>query len=112
MNINKNPFDVLGLSENASQGDVKKAYFNLVKQFSPEKHGEQFKEIREAYDLLKDPAKRLELEVFQFTRPPQKISKKATMPCAEIKKELFLQWLKETQIDLYKTDFTGDFEDV
>ena len=59
-----NPFDVLGVDETASNAEVKKAYFQMVRQFTPEKHAEQFKQIREAYDLLKDPSLRLEAEVF------------------------------------------------
>ena len=60
-----NPFDVLGIDETASDAEVKKAYFQMVRQFTPEKHAEQFKQIRDAYDLLKDPSLRLEAEVFR-----------------------------------------------
>ena len=42
------PFEVLGIDEAASNADVKKAYFQGVRQFSPEKHAEQVKQIREA----------------------------------------------------------------
>ena len=35
-----NPFDVLGVDETASDADVKKAYFQMVRQFTPEKHAD------------------------------------------------------------------------
>ena len=108
----KNPFDILGLQESASQGDVKKAYFDLVKQFSPEKHGEKFKEIREAYDLLKDASKRLEVEVFQFTKPPDTIKQEGDISPVEITKQAFYLWFQQEETDLERTNFTGDFQDV
>lgn len=47
-------YEILGLSQGASQGEIKKAYFRLVREYSPEKHPEEFREIREAYEVLKD----------------------------------------------------------
>ncbi len=47
-------YEVLGLSQGASQSEIKKAYFSLVRQHSPEKDPEKFREIREAYEHLKD----------------------------------------------------------
>ncbi|NUM35091.1 MAG: DnaJ domain-containing protein [Candidatus Brocadiae bacterium] len=108
----KNPFDVLGLKEDASQGDVKQAYFQLVKQFSPEKHGEKFKEIREAYDVLKDADKRLAAEVLEFTKPPEIQNQELDRLQVEITTEVFYLWWKKQETDLEKTNFTGDFQDV
>lgn len=50
----KNYYEVLGLSPEASQAEIKKAYFKLVRKHSPEKDPEAFQEIREAYEYLKD----------------------------------------------------------
>lgn len=47
-------YRVLGISQGASQSEIKKAYFKLVRQYSPEKNPEQFREIREAYEYLKN----------------------------------------------------------
>lgn len=47
-------YEVLGLKEGASQAEIKRAYFSLVRQYSPEKDPEKFREIREAYEHLKD----------------------------------------------------------
>ncbi len=56
------PFQVLGVSPDASEAEVRARYLELVKQFSPDREPEKFREIRVAYEAAKDPlsiAKRL-----------------------------------------------------
>lgn len=48
----RNDYEILGVSAGADQKEVKKAYFKLVRQFSPEKNPERFQEIRGAYERL------------------------------------------------------------
>lgn len=45
-------FEIWGLSEGAQPKEIKRAYFKLVRQFSPEKDPERFQQIREAYEHL------------------------------------------------------------
>ena len=47
-----NPYKVLQLEPGADKQTVKKAYFKLIRQFTPDKAPEKFKEIREAYEYL------------------------------------------------------------
>lgn len=56
-----NPYKVLGVSENASQEEIRKAYLALVKKYHPDKYtdegmkelaNEKLKEINQAYEIL------------------------------------------------------------
>ena len=67
-NINKNYYDILGVSKTASADEIKEAYRNLAKQYHPDVGGdpEKMKDINNAYDILSDPDKRA-----AFDRPPE-----------------------------------------
>jgi molecular chaperone DnaJ len=60
----KDFYSVLGVSSNASQDEIKKAYRKLAKKYHPDanssdpKAAERFKEISEANNVLGDPEKR------------------------------------------------------
>jgi len=59
----KDYYKVMGLQRSATQDEVKRAYRKLARQFHPdvskEPQAEQrFKEVGEAYEVLKDPEKR------------------------------------------------------
>jgi DnaJ-class molecular chaperone len=58
-----NYYEILGVSKDATQDDIKKAYRKLAIQYHPDKNpdgGEKFKEIASAYDVLGDEKKRNE----------------------------------------------------
>jgi len=44
----------LGISEQASKMEIKKAYFSMVKKYPPERYPEEFKKYRKAYEILTD----------------------------------------------------------
>ena len=59
--MNKNPYDVLGISPNASDDEVKRAYRDLTRKYHPDANvnnpladlaEEKFKEVQEAYDMI------------------------------------------------------------
>jgi len=59
-----NPYELLGVSKDASEEDIKKAFKRKAIEFHPDKTAgdkdkeDKFKEINEAYSILSDPEKR------------------------------------------------------
>ena len=53
-------YSILGVPRNASDQDIRKAYKKQSMQHHPDRGGdeEKFKQVNEAYSILKDPAKR------------------------------------------------------
>lgn len=45
-------YEILGIGEDADEKAIKRAYFKLIRKYSPEKDPEQFQEIRAAYERL------------------------------------------------------------
>lgn len=58
----ENYYSVLEISENASIEEIKKAYARKIRIYSPEKDAENFKRIREAYEVLSNEEKRKEYD--------------------------------------------------
>ena len=63
--ILKNFYQILGVAPTATQDEIKKAYRFRASKFHPDKHQgdkffeEEFKELKNAYDILSDPTKRV-----------------------------------------------------
>ncbi len=77
-------YEVMGVAEDASADDIKKAYRRLARKYHPDVSSapgaeEKFKALGEAYEVLKDPDKRDEYDTLrkygafageQFSPPP------------------------------------------
>ncbi len=62
-------YEILGVSRNASEGEIKTAFRRLARQYHPDVSKEagaeeKFKEINEAYSVLSDPEKRARYDRF------------------------------------------------
>ena len=55
--------ETLGVSNTASEAEIRSRYLQLVREFAPDRAPERFAEIRAAYDELRDPRLQLETAV-------------------------------------------------
>jgi curved DNA-binding protein CbpA len=57
------PYAVLELERTATTAEIKKAYFTLVRAHPPEREPDRFKQIRAAYERLREPEQRAETDM-------------------------------------------------
>jgi molecular chaperone DnaJ len=67
---NKDYYEILGVTKDASQDDIKKAYRQLARKYHPDVNPgkkdieEKFKDINEAFSVLGDPQKRTQYDQY------------------------------------------------
>ena len=67
----KDYYGILGVGRNATEGEIKKAYRKLAMKYHPDRNpgkekeaNEKFKQINEAYEVLGDPEKRKQYDMY------------------------------------------------
>jgi len=105
----KTPYEILGIPETASPEEIRQAYLRKVRLSPPEKDPQGFKEIRRAYGLLEDRAKRreLDLSLFKTTCDLDVDAGKEYDFHALFRQRLFRLLLSSS--DLYTEDFSRHF---
>lgn len=73
-----NPYDILGIDRDADKKIIKKAYAELVKQYHPEEHPEEWKRIHDAYEQAME----------QVSAKKQKVSVLVPQEAVEQEKDL------------------------
>ena len=60
------PYEILGLTTDAVEAEIRRRYLELVRQYPPDRAPERFTAIHAAYEALRDPARRLQAQIFEF----------------------------------------------
>ena len=58
------PADILGVSPDATDDEIRAAYLSRIQEHAPDRSPEQFERIRDAYEAMRDPRRRLRLRLF------------------------------------------------
>ena len=60
----KNYYEILNINKDATQEEIRSGYKKMLRKYPPEKEQEKYKEIREAYDTLKDEKNRKNYDAY------------------------------------------------
>jgi curved DNA-binding protein CbpA len=60
------PYEVLELTPDANETEIRQRYLELVRAFPPDQAPERFAAIHAAYASLRDPAQRVRAQIFSL----------------------------------------------
>ena len=58
------PYDVLGVTVDATDEAIRLRYLDLVREYPPERHADRFNQIRAAYEKVKTLQQRIEYRLY------------------------------------------------
>lgn len=108
----KNPYEILGISREASPGEIRKAYLKKLRLSPPERDPEGFKAVKHAYTLLQDAEQRKALDLKLFKKESGIEIKPGPPP--DLMNFFTLRLLRFflASSDFYIPDFSRDFRDI
>lgn len=107
-----NPYATLGLQRGASEAAIKQAYFTSVRAHPPERDPQTFKQIRAAYEQLRDPERRLEADMRALPHwPPPARRRRAPALDLTLHADDVIE-VAESLTDLARTDWHEQFRKV
>ena len=60
------PHEILGVTQGASEEEIRSRYLDLVRQHPPDRDPERFAAVRQAYEQLRDPVERMRARLFHL----------------------------------------------
>jgi molecular chaperone DnaJ len=107
--MTKNYYDILGIDRNASEESIKKAYRKLAMKYHPDKNKkdpraeEKFRDVTEAYEVLKNQQKKYQYDNYENENNPEVIDLS----------DFFRKWTSNstTFSDTFSFD-TNSFKDI
>ena len=122
-NLDFDPYALLELMPNASDVEIKQAYFRMVRRHPPERAPQTFKQIRAAYEALKDPQNRLAVDMLRIESWPQEpaaekkpVRSKARKTSSDVLPDQValrdVQRIARAFTDVARRDFREDYKPV
>lgn len=106
------PYKVLQIGRQAGADEIKKAYFEQVRRFPPEREPVQFKRIRAAYDAIRTPEARAATDLF-LLHPPDPYEPYKRPPAFDLAfHPEDRDQLIEAYSDLSQVDFRSDYREI
>lgn len=66
--MSTDPYAIFGVSPDSSDEAIRRRYLELVRRHTPERDPRRFAEVRNAYEKLRDPVRRLQYTLFEAGR--------------------------------------------
>ena len=100
-----NPYEILELVSDCDDQQARRAYLDKIKEFPPEHFPEHFREINEAYELVKTQKKRFDYHLMDkdpgaispidTLRQPRTLTGQRQPPSLPIMREYLRQCMKD-----------------